>query len=193
MPNYRMHLMLCAGTGCVSNKSLVVKEALEDEIRKKGLEDEILVVLTGCNGFCAQGPVMVVEPDDIFYQLLTVKKVSRLVEEHLLKGRPVKEFMYTPPREKEPLPSMNDIVFFNKQRLIVLKNRGLIDPENIEEYIARDGYKALVKALMEMAPGDIIKEIQKSGLRGRGGAGFPTGKKWELCQKSKGEVKYINI
>ena len=191
MPEYRMHLMLCAGTGCVSNKSLAVKNALEREIKKKGLEEEVLVVLTGCNGFCAQGPILVVQPGNIFYQMLTEKKVPRLVEEHFLKGRPVTDFMYTPPKEKAPVPKMDDIVFFNKQRLIVLKNRGLIDPEKIEEYIARDGYKASVKALTSMSPAEIIREIKESGLRGRGGAGFLTGRKWELCRKSKGKIKYI--
>jgi NADH:ubiquinone oxidoreductase subunit F (NADH-binding)/(2Fe-2S) ferredoxin len=191
MPEYRMHLMLCAGTGCVSNKSLVVKDALEKEIKKKGLEKEVLVVLTGCNGFCAQGPILVVQPGNIFYQMLTEKKVPRLVEEHFLKGRPVTDFMYTPPKEKAPVPKMDDIVFFNKQRLIVLKNRGLIDPEKIEEYIARDGYKASVKALTSMSPTEIIREIKDSGLRGRGGAGFLTGQKWDLCRKSKGKIKYI--
>ena len=191
MPDYRMHLMLCAGTGCVSNKSLEVKEALEREIKKQGLENEVLVVLTGCNGFCAQGPILVVQPGNIFYQMMTEKKVPRLVEEHFLKGRPVTDFMYTPPKEKAPVPKMDDIVFFNKQRLIVLRNRGLIDPEKIEEYISRDGYKASVKALTSMAPTEIIKEIKESGLRGRGGAGFLTGQKWELCRKSKGKEKYI--
>ena len=191
MPNYRMHLMLCAGTGCVSNKCLDVKETLEQELKKHKLEEEIQIVKTGCNGFCAQGPILVVQPDETFYQFLTPKKIPRLVEEHLLKGRPVKELMYTPPQEKNPVPTMNEIGFFNNQRLIVLRNRGLIDPEKIGEYVARDGYKALVKALTAMTPKEIINEMKKSGLRGRGGAGFPTGKKWELCQKSKGKVKYI--
>jgi NADH:ubiquinone oxidoreductase subunit F (NADH-binding)/(2Fe-2S) ferredoxin len=186
-----MQLMLCAGTGCVFNKSLEIKEALHKGLKKHGLEEEIQVVLTGCNGFCAQGPILVVQPDNIVYQLLTEKKIPCLIEEHFVKGRPVKEFMYTPPKEEEPVPKMDDIDFFSKQRLIVLRNRGLIDPEKIEEYIARSGYKALVKALTSMTPVDIIDEVKKSGLRGRGGAGFLTGRKWELCRKSKGKIKYI--
>jgi NADH:ubiquinone oxidoreductase subunit F (NADH-binding)/NAD-dependent dihydropyrimidine dehydrogenase PreA subunit len=134
---------------------------------------------------------MVVKPDEIFYQLLTEKNVPHLVEEHFLKGRPVQKLMFTPPGEKAPVPIMNDIGFFGKQMLIALRNRGMIDPEKIDEYIARDGYSALVKALTTMKPEEIIQEIKTSGLRGRGGAGFPTGLKWELCRSSLGSMKHI--
>ena len=191
MAKHRMHLMLCAGTGCVSNKSLKIREALEKELKKHKLEKEILTVMTGCNGFCAQGPIMVVHPDEIFYQMLTEKDIPHLVEEHFLKGRPVKKLMYTPPKEEAPVPKMSDIGFFKEQRLVALRNRGLIDPEKIDEYIARDGYSALARVLTSMTPGEIIKEIKDSGLRGRGGAGFPTGKKWEFAAEAKGEEKYI--
>ncbi|KPJ53711.1 hydrogenase [candidate division TA06 bacterium DG_24] len=191
MEKYRTHLMLCAGTGCVSNRSFKVKEALERELRKHELEHEVGIVMTGCNGFCAQGPVMHVLPEGIFYQLLTEEEIPHLVEEHFLKGRPVKKLMYTPPAEEMPVPIMADIGFFGKQRLVALRNRGLIDPEKIDEYIARGGYTALVKALTEMTPEGIIEEIKESGLRGRGGAGFPTGKKWELARRAKGERKHI--
>ena len=191
MKSYRMHLMLCGGTGCVSNRAFDVREALEKELKKHDLQDEIAIVVTGCNGFCAQGPVMVVQPDGIFYQLLTVKDIPNLVEEHFLKGRPVKRLMFTPPGEEAPMPKMSDIGFFAKQRLIALRNRGLIDPEKIEEYIGRGGYSALAKALTQMEPQDIVEEIKKSGLRGRGGAGFPTGRKWELCRNAKGDVKHL--
>jgi len=191
MAKYRMHLMLCAGTGCVSNKSIKISEVLEKELKKHKLEEEILVVLTGCNGFCAQGPIMVVHPDGIFYQMLTEKDVPHLVEEHFLKGRPVRKLMYTPPKEKTPVPKMSDIGFFKEQRLVALRNRGLIDPEKIDEYIARNGYSALARALTSMTAETIIKEIKDSGLRGRGGAGFPTGKKWEFAARAKGEEKYI--
>lgn len=191
MAKDRMHLMLCAGTGCVSNKSLKIKEALEKELKKHKLEEEILTVLTGCNGFCAQGPIMVVHPDEIFYQMLTEKDIPHLVEEHFLKGRPVKKLMYTPPKEEAPVPKMSDIGFFKEQRLIALRNRGLIDPEKIDEYIARDGYSALARALTSMTPETIIKEIKDSGLRGRGGAGFPTGRKWEFTAGAKGKEKYV--
>ncbi|MBA7508344.1 NADP-reducing hydrogenase subunit HndC [subsurface metagenome] len=191
MKTYRTHLMLCAGTGCVSNNSFKIKEALEKEIKKHGLQDEILVVMTGCNGFCAVGPIMIVKPDGIFYQYLTEEDIPYLVEEHFLKGRPVQKLMYFPPKEKEVIPKMMDIGFFAHQTLIALKNRGLIDPEKINEYIARDGYRALAKALTSMTPEQVIKEIKDSGLRGRGGAGFPTGLKWEFCRKSPGDDKYI--
>ena len=191
---YRLHLMVCAGTGCVSNHSYEIKEALEKEIKKHGLENEVTVVPTGCNGFCERGPILVVQPGNIFYQQLAVKDVPHLVEEHFLKGRLVSKFMYTPPEEKKPVPVLNDIPFFKKQVLIALRNRGLIDPEKIDESIARDGYKALVKALTEMTPDKIITEITLSGLRGRGGAGFPTGLKWQFVRNaasSNGGGKYI--
>lgn len=187
---YRLHLMLCAGTACVSNKSFKIKDSLEGEIKKKGLDKEVLVVMTGCNGFCAVGPVMTVMPDGIFYHSLTQEVIPHLVEEHFLKGRPVRRLMFTPPAEKIVIPKMMDIGFFSRQTLISLRNRGLIDPEKIDEYIARDGYKALAKALTEMTPDGIIAEVKKSGLRGRGGAGFPTGLKWEMCRNQPGDTKY---
>ncbi len=188
---YRMHLMLCAGTGCVSSGSYEIKEALEQELEKRGLSHEVAVVMTGCNGFCAQGPVMVVQPDEIFYQRLSVKDVPHLVEEHMLKGRPVQKLMYTPPAEKAAVPKMSEIGFFGKQRLLALRNRGLIDPEVIDEYIARDGYKALAKCLTQMKPEEVVKEMTASGLRGRGGGGFPTGVKWKTCREAPGQPKYV--
>jgi NADH-quinone oxidoreductase subunit F len=188
---YRLHLMLCAGTACVSNKSFKIKEVLEEELKKQQLDKEVLVVMTGCNGFCAVGPVMTVMPDGIFYHTLTEETIPYLVEEHFLKGRPVKKLMFTPSKEEVAIPKMMDIGFFSRQTLIALRNRGMIDPEKIDEYIAREGYRALAKALTEMTPEDIIREIKNSGLRGRGGGGFPTGLKWELCRKSEGETKYI--
>jgi NADH-quinone oxidoreductase subunit F len=188
---YRLHLMICAGTACVSNKSFKIKEVLEDELKKQGLEKEVLVVMTGCNGFCAVGPVMVVMPDGIFYHSLTEDIMPHLVEEHFLKGRPVQKLMFTPEKEEIVIPKMMDIGFFSRQTLIALRNRGMIDPEVIDEYIAREGYKALAKALSEMTPQEIIGEVKKSGLRGRGGGGFPTGLKWELCSKQPSDTRYI--
>lgn len=191
MDNYRASLMLCGGTGCMAGGSLKIKDALVDELKNRGLSDEINVVLTGCNGFCAQGPVMTVFPDDIFYEKVTVKDIPLIVEEHFIKGRPVERLLYKEPAKKSTIPLMKDIPFFSLQVLRALRNKGLIDPEKIEEYIARDGYMAAAKALTEMTPDQIIDEMKRSGLRGRGGAGFPTGLKWELSSKVKGEQKYI--
>jgi len=190
---FRSYCMVCAGTACVSNRSFQIKKALEEEIEKQDLGDEVAVVTTGCNGFCAVGPLMAVQPEGIFYQQLTEEDIPYLVEEHLLKGRPVKRLMYAPPGGQPVVPAMNDIDFFKRQRLIVLRNRGLIDPERIDEYIARDGYFALDKALNRMTPVEVIKEIKASGLRGRGGAGFPTGLKWELTSqaRSNGDGKFV--
>jgi len=188
---YRTYLMVCAGTGCVANQSMKIREKLENEIRKRGLQDEVSVVTTGCNGFCAVGPLMVVQPDGIFYQLLKETDIPYIVEEHLIKGRPVKELLYTPPEEKTPIPKMSDIPFFADQTLIVLRNRGLINPEKIDEYIARGGYEALAKALTSMTPDEVIREIKASGLRGRGGGGFPTGIKWETCKHAPGDTRYV--
>jgi NADH-quinone oxidoreductase subunit F len=183
--------LVCAGTGCVSCGSFKIKEALEKEIVKRGLRDEVQVVATGCNGFCERGPIVLVQPDGIFYQLLKTEDVPWLIEEHLLKGRPVKKLMYIPPADDKPVPKMKDIPFFKNQRLIVLRNRGRIDPEKIDEYIAFDGYEALGKALTKMTPEAVLAEIGASGLRGRGGGGFPTGKKWAVCAQDKRTPKYI--
>jgi len=183
--------MICAGTGCVANGSLKVRDALETEIYKQNLQNEVKVVLTGCNGFCAKGPVIVVFPEDIFYQMVKPEDVPYLVEEHFVKGRTVQKFLYLPPAQKEPIPVMNEIPFFKHQVLRVLRNRSLIDAEKIEEYIARDGYLAAAKALLEMTPEQIVDEMKRSGLRGRGGAGFPTGLKWELSARVPGDSKFI--
>lgn len=188
---YRAQLLICAGTGCVSNRAFQVRDALEAEIEKRGLSDEVQVVSTGCQGFCAQGPIMIFQPDGIFYQKLTVEDVPLLVEEHLIKGRAVEKLMYTPSESELPIPKLSDIDFFRKQRLIVLRNRGLIDPEKIDEYIARDGYRALAKTLTSMKPEQVIEEVKTSGLRGRGGAGFPTGRKWEITRAASGNGKCI--
>jgi NADH:ubiquinone oxidoreductase subunit F (NADH-binding)/(2Fe-2S) ferredoxin/Pyruvate/2-oxoacid:ferredoxin oxidoreductase delta subunit len=189
--HYRTHLLVCAGTGCVSCGAFKLKEALEKEVARQKLQDEVLVVTTGCNGFCERGPILMVHPDGVFYQRLKVEDVPYLVEEHLIKGRPVEKFMYVPPAKRTPVPKMADIEFFKHQRLIVLRNRGRIDPEKIEEYIAYDGYEAMAKALTAMTPAEIIAEVTAAGLRGRGGAGFPTGKKWALCQQAEATPKYL--
>ena len=187
----RIELMLCTGTGCVAGGSFRIKQALEEEIAKHGLRDEISLVATGCNGFCGQGPLMVVIPEQIFYGWLKTEDIPVLVQEHFLKGRLVKKLMFTPPEKKEPIPLLGDIPFFKKQMLLVLRNKGLIDPEKIEDYLARDGYTALEKVLTSLNPEEVIEEIIKSGLRGRGGAGFPTGVKWKICRKEPRTPKYV--
>lgn len=191
MEKYRANLLICAGTGCVASGTPKVKAALQDELEKRGLADEIKIVLTGCNGFCAEGPVMLVYPDEIFYQKLTVEEVPKLVEEHFLKGRLYEKLMFKEPEKKSAIPLMNDIPFFKHQVLRVLRNKGLLDPESLDEYIARDGYMAAGKALTEMTSEEIISTIKDSGLRGRGGAGFPTGLKWEFASKSVADQKFM--
>lgn len=188
---YRANAMICTCTNCISNGSLKIKDTLDAEIQRRGLEDDVLIVPTGASGLCVRGPILIVQPDGIFYQKIKEQDIPHLVEEHFLKGRPVKDLMYIPPGEEAPIPELRAIPFFKDQRLIALRNRGMIDPDKIEEYIARDGYKALAKALTKMKPEQIIKEIKDSGLRGRGGAGFPTGTKWEFCRKSNGTEKYV--
>ncbi|MFH1138694.1 MAG: NADH-quinone oxidoreductase subunit NuoF [Pseudomonadota bacterium] len=191
MKRFRAHMLVCGGTGCHSSGSQAVIKALELEIARQGLTDEVKVVETGCNGYCAAGPVMVVYPEGIFYQKLTPEDVPELVSEHMLKGRPVERLLYREPSKKEHIPGMLEIPFFANQQLIVLRNKGLIDAEQIDEYIARDGYRAAGQALLEMTPAGIIEEVKKSGLRGRGGGGFPTGPKWSFCAAAPGDVKYV--
>jgi len=187
----RAHLLVCAGTGCVSCGAFDVRKALEHEVKRRGLEGEGLVVTTGCNGFCERGPILLVQPDGVFYQRLKPADIPHLVEEHLVKGRPVQALMYVPPREREPVPRMKDIEFFKHQRLIVLSNRGRIDPERIDDAIAYDGYAGAAKALAEMTPEAIIAEVTRAGLRGRGGAGFPTGLKWAAARRAAGDPRYV--
>jgi NADH-quinone oxidoreductase subunit F/NAD(P)H dehydrogenase (quinone)/NADP-reducing hydrogenase subunit HndC len=183
--------MLCSGTGCHATGTISFQKALQKELEHQGLAEEVKIIETGCNGFCAVGPVMLVQPEGIFYQKLKTKDVPHLVEEHFLKGRPVKKLFYVEPDSKESIPTMEEIPFFANQMFWVMRNKGIIDPELIDEYIAMDGYFGAAKALQEMTPEQIIEEVKTSGLRGRGGAGFPAGLKWEFARKSPGDVKYI--
>ncbi|HQB03207.1 MAG TPA: NADH-quinone oxidoreductase subunit NuoF [Candidatus Hydrogenedentes bacterium] len=187
----RMHMVMCYGTGCVASGSPAVKAALLAALKKADLSDEVSVIESGCNGFCANGPILVVYPGGIFYHDLKPSDMEELVQEHVLKGRPVERLMFTDPVSNKPVPLVKDIPFFSRQCVRVLSNKGRIAAESIEEYIAYDGYSAYLKALMRMKPEEIIAEVKASGLRGRGGAGFPTAIKWDLCRKSPGDLKYI--
>jgi NADP-reducing hydrogenase subunit HndC len=191
MGKFQVSLMVCTGTGCVANNSFKIKQALEREIAKRGLEKDIQVVGTGCNGFCAQGPLMVVHPEETFYCQMTEDDIPQLVEEHFVKGKPVQKLMFTPPGATAPIQRMSDIDFFRHQHLIALKNRGLIDPEKIDDYIEREGYAALTKVLNSMTPDEVISEIRNAGLRGRGGGGFYAGEKWARTRAAQGDFKYV--
>ena len=191
MSTNRTDLLLCSGTGCHASGCMKVKEALIAELDRQGLSKEFRIVETGCNGFCAVGPILLVQPEGILYQKLSPEIVPHLVEEHFLKGRPVSKLFYKEPVSAATIPAMNDIPFYALQQLIVLKNRGMIDPERIDEYIGRDGYLGAAKALSEMSPDAVIAEVQASGLRGRGGGGFSTGAKWSFARKAEGDIKYI--
>lgn len=191
MSFYRSQVLVCGGTGCTSSDSEKILKAIENEIKKHQIENEIEVVRTGCFGLCELGPVVIVYPEGAFYSRVTLEDVPELVEEHLLKGRILKRLVYHESIENDRIKSLNDVDFYKKQHRIALKNCGVIDPENIDEYIAFDGYKALEKALTEMTPQDVVNELKKSGLRGRGGGGFPTGMKWEFAAKQNNPQKYI--
>ena len=187
----KTYLMLCGGTGCHATGSIRVKEALQQELDAKGLQDKVEIVETGCNGFCAMGPIMVVHPGNIFYQKIKLDDIAEIVESHLINGKPVEKNLYKDPATKKVIASLDDIPFFSHQEPVALRNKGLIDPESIEDYIGRDGYLGAAKALLEMQPAGIIEQMKISGLRGRGGAGFPTGVKWDFASRSQGDTKYV--
>lgn len=189
---YRKQILVCGGTGCTSSGSKKVLEALESELVKQGLEKEVLVVKTGCFGLCALGPIMIVYPEGAFYAQATPEGVIRVVDEHIKKGNIVKELLYKETvHEDGSIISLSETNFYKKQLRIALRNCGVINPEDIREYIATDGYQALAKVLTKMSPDDVINELLESGIRGRGGAGFPTGRKWAFAKASEGDVKYV--
>ena len=190
----RSHVLICGGTGCTSSGSAKLHDKLAAELKAKGLEDEIKIVMTGCFGLCALGPIMIVYPEGTFYSMVTEDDIPEIVEEHLLKGRIVDRLVYkdgVEHKDAAAASSLSDTNFYKKQKRVALRNCGVINPENIEEYIAMDGYFALNKVLTEMTPDDVIKVILDSGLRGRGGGGFPTGRKWMFAKASVSDKKYV--
>jgi len=191
MPLYRAHVLICHGTGCTSGGSPKVLQAFREELEKKNLDKEVLVIATGCHGMCEFGPIVVVYPEGTFYSQVKPEDVSEIVEEHLYKGRIVNRLLYKEPISAQKVCHYKEIPFYGKQHRIVLSNCGYINPDNIDEYISRDGYQALGKCLTEMSPSAVIEEMKTSGLRGRGGGGFPTGLKWSFCAASPGTKKYV--
>ncbi len=187
----RVHALVCCGTGCSSAKSEEIAQALMDEAEKCGLSDEVEVVRSGCFGLCALGPIINIHPDNVFYSKVSPEDAREIVLEHFLKGRPVERLIFSPKDEEKLIHSLSDMDFFRKQVRVVLKNCGVINPESIDEYIALDGYSALETALTAMKPLDVVETIKASGLRGRGGGGFPTGKKWEIAASYEGDSKYV--
>ncbi len=191
---FRIHALICGGTGCTSSGSENIQAALKTEIEKAGLEEEVKIVQTGCFGLCALGPIMIVYPEGTFYSKVQVEDIPEIVNEHFLKGRPVQRLIYNDvdaQKKAEISTSLNDTPFYKKQKRVALRNCGVINPENIDEYIAMDGYFALAKVLREMTPDDVINTILDSGLRGRGGGGFPTGRKWMFAKASVSDQKYV--
>jgi len=190
---YRSQVLICGGTGCTSSGSMKIAQKLEEEIEKNGLADEVKVVRTGCFGLCALGPIMIVYPEGTFYSMVKEENIPEIVEEHLLKGRVVTRLVYDETVAENEIKSLNETNFYKKQHRVALRNCGVINPENIEEYIGVDGYQALYKVLKEMTPDDVIKTVLDSGLRGRGGGGFPTGKKWQLARNlvKDADQKYV--
>jgi NADH:ubiquinone oxidoreductase subunit F (NADH-binding)/(2Fe-2S) ferredoxin/NAD-dependent dihydropyrimidine dehydrogenase PreA subunit len=189
----RATVLLCGGTGCQASGSADVYEAMSTELQRRGLEGEVRVVIGGCRGFCSMGPVMDIYPGGVFYVQVKPSAVSKIVEETLVNGRIIEKLCYKEPATEKFIPTFEDIPFYAKQERIVLRNCGRIDPNRIEEYIAFGGYDALAHALLAMTPDEIISDIKASGLRGRGGAGFPTGRKWEAARKAEGDIKYVVV
>ena len=192
MEYFRSQVLCCTGTGCTSSNARGIIAKFEEEIKNAGLDKEVKVVPTGCFGLCEKGPVVIIYPEGSFYSHIKVDDVPRIVSEHLIKGRIVRDLLYSESMdEKQNIRSLNEVDFYKKQSRVALRNCGVIDPENIEEYIAFDGYKALAKCLTELTPEQVVDIVKRSGLRGRGGGGFPTGIKWSLAQKPVSDVKYV--
>lgn len=189
--SYKMHILVCGGTGCRASASQHIIAKLKNSLKDKNLEEEVQVIATGCFGFCEKGPIVKIIPDNTFYVQVKPEDAEEIVNEHIIKGCKVERLLYQDPEKKETVSDSKHMGFYKKQLRIALRNCGFIDPENIEEYIARNGYFALAKCLTELTPEEVIKEIKLSGLRGRGGGGFPTGLKWEFASKYQADQKYV--
>lgn len=191
MANYKYHILICGGTGCHASQSAKIKENFEQLLKEKNLENDVQIVGTGCFGFCEKGPIVKMLPDNTFYTQVKPEDCREIIDEHIIKGRKVERLLYLDPKSHEHKADSKHMGFYKKQMRIALRNCGFINPENIDEYIARDGYKALASVLERNDPEATIEDIKKSGLRGRGGAGFPTGMKWSLCRPNKADQKYM--
>ena len=187
----RAHILICTGTGCTASGAKDVLAKFEEELKAKKLRDEVSLVETGCHGFCEGGPLVIIYPEGTFYTRVKPEDVAEIVEEHILKGRVVSRLLFKEPLTAEQVPNYDEIAFYKKQHRLALKNCGHINPDSIEEYIGADGYEGLAKVLLEMTPEQVVEEMKKTGLRGRGGGGFPTGMKWMFCAKSPGPKKYV--
>lgn len=191
MSKYKMHVLVCGGTGCISSNSTQIVDNFNTLLKENGMENDVQVLKTGCFGFCEKGPIVKILPDNTFYVQVKPEDAEIIVKEHLIKGRKVEQLLYKEPATDQSIEDSKHMDFYKKQMRIALRNCGFIDPDNIDEYIAREGYQALGKALTEMTPESVIEEMKKSGLRGRGGGGFPTGLKWEFANKNKADQKYV--
>ncbi|GMQ63118.1 NADH-ubiquinone oxidoreductase-F iron-sulfur binding region domain-containing protein [Vallitalea maricola] len=191
MSNYKMHILVCGGTGCISAKSEEIVDNLKEQLKINNMDNEVKVLKTGCFGFCEKGPVVKILPDNTFYVQVQPEDAEEIVKEHIVKGRKVARLLFEDPETKAKVSDSKNMDFYKKQMRIALRNCGFIDPSNIDEYIARDGYHALGKVLTEMTPSDVINVVKESGLRGRGGGGFPTGLKWEFASKYEADQKYV--
>ena len=191
MEMYRSHVMICRGTGCTSTNSEQIVLNFQEELKKHGLENEVVVERTGCFGLCALGPIVIIYPEASFYSLVKPEDVEEIVKEHLVKGRVVKRLLYSETVAEDHIKSIDEVSFYKKQVRVALRNCGVINPEDIDEYIAFDGYKALEKVLTGMTPTEVIDVVKQSGLKGRGGGGFPTGMKWDFAAKAQGDQKYV--
>ncbi len=187
----RSHVLVCGGTGCTSSGALDIEKTFAEELARHNIENEVKVVRTGCFGLCEAGPIVIVYPEGAFYSRVDAKDIARITEEHLLKGRIVTDLLYAESVEENEIKSIDEVGFYKKQKRVALRNCGVINPEEIDEYIAMDGYKALGKALTEMTREEVIEQVKQSGLRGRGGGGFPTGLKWQFTYQAEGDQKYV--